>query len=216
MKIEIWSDVVCPFCYIGKRKFEKALEQFQFKDQIEVQWRSFQLDPNADDNIKADIYDYLARKKGQSREWSVQMHQNVVQMAAEVGLQYNFDIAQMSNSFKAHQLIQLAKLEGKDSELEELLFKAYFTQGKNISNVETLLDLVKKAGIQNTNAEAVFRSVQFSEQIQNDIKEGEKLGLTGVPFFVFNRKYGVSGAQDPKVFLNTLQKAYENFLTEHK
>src|SRR5688572_29505428 len=133
IKIEVWSDVACPFCYIGKRRLEGALEKFAQKDQVEIEWKSFQLDPDIESQPGKNIYEYLAERYGRDIAWSEQMHENVVNMAKEVGLEYRFDIAQIANSFDAHRFEHLAKKHGKGNEATELLFKAYFTQGKDIS-----------------------------------------------------------------------------------
>jgi predicted DsbA family dithiol-disulfide isomerase len=211
MEVEIWSDVVCPFCYIGKRKFEKALSDFKYKDNILVRWRSYQLDPDADTHSGETAYAYLARVKGQSLDWSVQMHRNVTEMAASVGLDYHFEKSVMSNSYKAHKLIQFARMNGLDAEVEEQLFKAYFTNGQNIGSNETLVELAVKAGLNPSKANEAITTEKYAADVQRDIQVGAKYGLTGVPFFVFDGKYSVSGAQDPSVFLKALEKAYEEF-----
>ena len=214
MIVEIWSDVLCPFCYIGKRKFEKALNDFRYKEQVEVRWRSYQLDPSADPHSNENAYAYLARVKGQSLDWSMKMHSQVTAMAAEVGLEYNFDKTKMSNSFKAHKLIQMASIKGADAEMEELLFKAYFTEGKNIGDEQTLVDLAVQAGLNQQEAREAVSSDKYAAAVQNDIIAAEQMGLTGVPYFVFNNQMVVSGAQDSIVFLNALEVAYHKFRTE--
>jgi predicted DsbA family dithiol-disulfide isomerase len=130
MKVDIWSDIMCPFCYICKRKFEGALQQFSNKEDIEVVWHSFQLDPTIEKQSDKDLYDYLAEREGQTREWAKQVNQQVTQSAKQVGLTYNLDNAVVANSFDAHRLIQLAKQKGLGDAAEERLFKAYFTEGK--------------------------------------------------------------------------------------
>jgi protein disulfide-isomerase len=140
-KIEIWSDIQCPFCYIGKRKIEKALESFKGKDKVEVEWRSYQLDPDSTSQPNVDLYDYLAKRKGQTRDWAIEMHKNVTQMAKENGLDYHFEKAILANSYNAHRLIHLAKKYKLCNEAEEKIFKAYFTEGKDIANIGTLTAL---------------------------------------------------------------------------
>ncbi len=216
MKIEIWSDVQCPFCYIGKRKFEEALQQFPERERVEIVWRSFQLDPNLEPQPGKSIYAYLAEAKGQSIEWSQQMHQQVTEMAREAGLTYNFDRAVIANSFDAHRLIQLAKTKNLGDEAEERIFKAYFTEGEDIGNHATLVKLGTEIGLGKEEVEKMLASAEYAEAVRQDIEEGAKLGLRGVPFFVMDRKYGVSGAQAPEVFLQTIEKAFAEWEKENR
>ncbi len=209
IKVEIWSDVMCPFCYIGKRNFENALESFEGKENVEVEWKSFQLDPTVPHDLQydGDIYQYLAEKKGWSYEQSVQMHQHVVDMAASVGLKYDFSKAKPANSLKAHLLIQLAKSKGLGDEMEEALFKAYFTEGKDFGDVVELKTLGREIGLAEQDMEEALQSESLVNKVTSEIQEGQQLGLTGVPFFVINRKYGVSGAQPSEAFTQVLEKA---------
>lgn len=207
MKVEIWSDIMCPFCYIGKRKFEEALEKYPNKEDVEVVWKSYQLDPSIEYQAGKDIYTYLAEAKGQTVEWSKRMHENVVNMAKSVGLEYNFDKAVVANSFDAHRIIQYAKEKGKGDAIEERLFRAYFTEGKNFSDPETLASLGEEIGLDPKEILEVLSKDSYKDQVISDIEEGQSLGLRGVPFFVFNRKVGVSGAQDTSVFLQALEQA---------
>ena len=207
MQVEIWSDIMCPFCYIGKRKFEAALEKFSNKDEVEIIWRSYQLDPNIQTQPDKDIYSYLAEAKGQTREWSVKMHENVVNMAKSVGLEYNFDRAVVANSFDAHRLIQLAKKHGLGDAMEERLFKAYFTEGKNFADHETLATIGDEIGLDKSEILSMLRSDDLADNVHSDVEQGMRLGLRGAPFFVFNRQIGVAGAQDPEIFLQALQEA---------
>lgn len=208
MTIEIWSDVVCPFCYIGKRKLETALNQFEHKDKVKIVWKSYLLDPDTEENINKDAYTYLAERKGQTRDWSVQAHQYVTQMAKEVGLNYDFDKVKMTSSKKAHRLIQLAKKHGKGNEIEEALFNAYFIEGKLISDIPTLIALGETVGLDKKLVEQSLNSADFTTEMDNDIKAAEAIGVSGVPFFVFDGKYAISGAQDAKLFLETLEKTF--------
>jgi len=207
MKVEIWSDIMCPFCYIGKRKFEEALEKYPNKEDVEVVWKSYQLDPSIKYQAGKDIYTYLAEAKGQTVEWSKRMHENVVNMAKSVGLEYNFDKAVVANSFDAHRIIQYAKEKGKGDAIEERLFRAYFTEGKKFSDPETLASLGEEIGLDPKEILEILSKDSYSDQVISDIEEGQSLGLRGVPFFVFNRKVGVSGAQDSSVFLQALDQA---------
>lgn len=207
MQVEIWSDIMCPFCYIGKRKFEAALEKFPKKNEVEIIWKSYQLDPNIKEQPGKDIYSYLAEAKGQSLEWSKKMHENVVNMAKSVGLEYNFDKAVIANSFDAHRVIQFAKKHGLGDALEERLFKAYFTEGKNFGDHETLAAIGEEVGLDRKEILSLLNSNDLADNVHSDIEEGMRLGLRGVPFFVFNRKIGVSGAQDSEIFLQALEEA---------
>jgi predicted DsbA family dithiol-disulfide isomerase len=212
MKVEIWSDIMCPFCYIGKRHFEEAMKQFAEADKIEVEWHSFQLDPSLPkpaSNLSA--YEYLAQRKGMSVEQSKAMHQNVVQMATAAGLKYDFDKAVVANSFDAHRLIQFAKTKKLGDEIEERLFKAYFTEGKNMCDTTTLLELAKDVGLSETETKEVLNTNAYSEEVEKDIEEATQIGVRGVPFFVFNRKYAVSGAQPSEAFVNVLQKSFSEY-----
>lgn len=206
IKIEIWSDVMCPFCYIGKRRLEQALEKFPQRDNVEIEWKSFQLDPNTKSVPGKDAYTYLAERYGRDIEWSKATHENVTRMAAEVGLGYRFDKAQIANSFDAHRLEHLAKKLGKGDQVVELIFAAYFTEGKNISDLDTLIEIGKAAGIDQHEIETVFKGSDFGNAVRQDIIEAQQLGITGVPFFVFNRKYGISGAQPVEEFSKTLEQ----------
>lgn len=208
MKIEIWSDIMCPFCYIGKRRFEIALAEFAHKDEVEVVWKSFQLNPYLKDQPEKDIYGYVAEMKGQTREWSVMIHENLVQTARSLGLDYRFDKAKIVNSFDAHRVIQLAKKHNLGEEMEERLFKAYFTEGALISDHSTLIRLASEIGLKKEEAETVLSSGQFAENVRMDAQEAAGLGANGVPFFVFDRRNAVSGAQDSKVFSDILEKTY--------
>ncbi|QBQ41780.1 DsbA family oxidoreductase [Sphingobacterium psychroaquaticum] len=208
MKIEIWSDVICPFCYIGKRNFEAALEQFADKKNIEVIWKSFQLDPAIPEVATESYTDYLVKRKGMAVEQVQGMLSNVTQMATQVGLDYHLDQSIIVNSLKAHQLIQFAKLKNLGSEAEERLFKAFFIEGKNIADTETLVQLGKDFGLDESEIKANLEDEKYKYEIAQDIQEAQNIGVTGVPFFVFDRKYAVSGAQPAEAFLETLNKSF--------
>jgi len=211
MKVAIWSDVRCPFCYIGKRKFEAALEKFEYKDKVEITWHSFQLDPYLKTQTEMNIYDYFADRKGQSREYAKQVHRQVVQTAKEVGLSFNFDKAVIANSFNAHRIIQLAKTKGLGDAAEEQLFKAYFTEGKNIDDNGTLLQIGISIGLNEEEVKETLTTDAYAEAVQEDERKAQTINVRGVPFFVFNDKYVISGAQSPEVFLETLEGVWEEF-----
>ena len=211
MKIEIWSDVVCPFCYIGKRKFEAALTQLSFREEIEIEWKSFQLMPEMKTDVHKSVYEMLAEAKGIGIQQSTEMHESVVQMAQQAGLNYRFDIAVPANTFKAHQFLHFAKKTNKQNEAEELLFSAYFTEGKNIDDIETLISIGNKLSLNTEELRHVLVQNALSSDVEKDIQEAKEIGVRGVPFFVVDRKYGISGAQDVSVFLSTLEKAHKEW-----
>jgi predicted DsbA family dithiol-disulfide isomerase len=211
MKVDIWSDVMCPFCYIGKRKFETALAQFEHKDKVEIDWHSFQLDPSIETQPGRNVYDYLAERKGATREWSVQVHDQVAQSAKEVGLQYNFDKAVIANSFDAHRLIQLAKTCGLGDAAEERLFRAYFTEGKNTADHQVLAELGQEIGLDKEEVLHVLTTNMHASDVNKDIRQAQSIGVRGVPFFVINEQYAVSGAQAPESFLQALQQAWKEY-----
>jgi len=207
MKVDIWSDVRCPFCFIGKRKFEAALAKFEHKDQVEIEWHSFELDPNAETLPDVPAAEYLANRYGKSREWAEQMQAGVTQTAAEVGLKFNLDRSIVANSFDAHRLIQLAKSEGLADEIEEALFIAHFTDGKDISDHSTLTQIGTSLGMEQTSIATMLSGPDFTDEVRRDEQTAQTIGIKGVPFFVFNEKLAVSGAQSPETFLGALRQA---------
>ncbi|MFN3996360.1 DsbA family protein [Algoriphagus sp.] len=211
MKIEIWSDVVCPFCYIGKRKLEKAIEKFPFKDKIEIEWKSFQLNPNQKTDPTISTLEHLSQSKGWSMEQTREITSNVVNMAAAQGLEFDFEKAVVANTRNAHRLIHLAKESGKGDAMKERLLKAYFSEGKNVDDFPTLISLGKEIGLEEEKIKAMLESDQFDEVVDQDIYESRQIGVKGVPFFVLDRKFGISGAQPDEVFVQTLQKAWTEF-----
>jgi len=215
MKVEIWSDVMCPFCYIGKRRFENALQQFPFKDQIEIEWKSFQLNPNIKYEPGKNINQFLAEHKGISIERAKEMNDYVTNMAAAEGLRYDFDKAVVANSFDAHRFSHLAAKHGKGDAAEESLFKAYFTEGKNISDRDTLVELGENIGLNKEEVKQTLESNNYANEVQNDIAEAEALGIRGVPFFVLDRKYAVSGAQSADAFVQALERSFTEWKNEN-
>ncbi len=211
MTIEIWSDVLCPWCYIGKRQFEKALEKFQHKDKVTVIWKSYELDPNSEKSTGIGSYDMLAKKYGVSREKSIEMHQNVVDRAKPLGLEYNFEKTLPTNSFDAHRLTHFAKKQNLQYEMIESLSKAYFTDGMDINNTDVLIRLAKGLGLNEVEVAKSLNGNEFSSEVREDENEAKNLGINGVPFFVLDRKYGISGAQGIEVFLEALNQAYIEF-----
>lgn len=208
MKIEIWSDVVCPFCYIGKRHFEEALEKFSEVEHLDIEWKSFQLDPDSQPDTEKDSYTYLAEKKQKSLDWSIEVHQQITETASRSGLDFRFDIAKPANTLLAHRFIQLAKTENLGEEAEEALFKAHFTEGIDINKFEEIVKIGQEIGL-DTNP--LKDKNAFVEKVRMDLYEAKQLGISSVPIFVFDNKYGVSGAQPVELFTNTLEKAFSEW-----
>ncbi|WP_020403530.1 DsbA family oxidoreductase [Gracilimonas tropica] len=205
MKIDIWSDVVCPFCYIGKRHLEQALEELSDLE-VEINWRSFELDPNAPTQSDLDIYDTLAKKYGRDRNWAKEMNANMVEMASAAGLNYDMDAVKPTNSFNAHQLLHLAKSHGKQDEMKEALLSAYFVEGKHVGDSEQLIEIAENVGIDSHEAKEVLTKNLYSNQVMKDVEEAHRIGVQGVPFFYINEKYGLSGAQPVSVFIDALKQ----------
>ncbi|AWG20621.1 disulfide bond formation protein DsbA [Flavobacterium faecale] len=209
LKIQIWSDVMCPYCYIGKRRIENAIEQFGHKDAIEVEWKSFQLDANFVASKDDNIYDHLAEKYRKDKDWAKEMVDSMTQNAKNTGLEFNFDKAIQANSHNAHRLLHLAKKHNVGDELKELLFKAYMTDGKDVNDLPTLSALGQEVGLEKSVVDEVLHSNAFEQEVQNDIAMAQQIGVQGVPFFVFDNKYAVSGAQHVETFVQTLEKVWE-------
>ncbi len=211
MKVEIWSDVVCPFCYIGKRKFEKALAQFAHRDDVEVTWRSFQLDPDFQPTPGERIHESLAKKKGVSAAEGKQMGDRMTTAAQEVGLDYRFDKAIPANTFLAHQLIHLGAHHGRQDATKERLMAAYYTEGQNIGDLDTLVRLGAEIGLDATESRAALTAGTYAEAVRSDEYQAQQIGVRGVPFFVFADKYAVSGAQPAELFGEVLAKVWDEF-----
>ncbi|MFD1020805.1 DsbA family oxidoreductase [Thalassobacillus hwangdonensis] len=209
MKIEIWSDIVCPFCYIGKRRLEAALADFEGKNQVEIEFKSFELDPGAEKNTESVMYERLASKYGTSIEQAKQMCDNMVEQAKGVGLDFRFDDVIPTNTLDAHRLTHLAKDKGVEKEVHERFFHAYFTEAKNMGDHDTLTELALDAGLDEAEVREVLASERYTDSVRKDEAEARTIGVQGVPFFVINRKYAVSGAQPVDVFKNALSKAWD-------
>ncbi|MFC4143204.1 DsbA family protein [Pedobacter mendelii] len=208
MKVEIWSDVMCPFCYIGKRHFEKSLEALPFKNEIEVEWKSYQLNPEYHNTNNENVYDYLSRSKGMPIEQAKQMTKQVVEMATNAGLKMDFDKNIPANTFNAHRLIHLAAKHNLQDLAEEKLFEAHFVRSLNIGEDAILLQLAEEIGLDKMEAEDVLKSDKFAEAARYDVYESQNLGIRGVPYFVMDRKYAVSGAQPIQTFTDVLTQSF--------
>jgi predicted DsbA family dithiol-disulfide isomerase len=202
MKVEIWSDVVCPWCYIGKRRFERAVEQFD--GEVEVVWRSFELDPTAPATREQSASEHLAAKYGMSIEQAEASHAQMTELAAQEGLEYHFELARGGNSFDAHRLIHLARENGVEAEAVERVFRAYFTEGVAIGDREALIALGDELGLVVRDA---IESDAYADAVRDEEDLARRIGIQGVPFFVLDRRYGVSGAQPAEVLIQALEKA---------
>ena len=211
MKVNIWSDIRCPFCYVGKKKFEKALEQFPYAEKIEVTWHSFQLDPNLVTQPDTNPYDYFSKAKGIPVIQAKAMHEHAKNAGKEAGIDFNFDESKVANSFRGHLLIQLAKKKNLADAMEEALFEAQFITGKNIDDEAVLLETGKSVGLTEVEIKNALASDELAHAVAQDGLMARQLGINAVPFFVFNDKYGVSGAQQPEHFLEVLNKSFEEF-----
>lgn len=209
MKVEVWSDVVCPWCYLGKRRLERALEQFEHRDQTEVVWRSFELDPSAPRVREEDNTTRMAAKYGLSREEAAGRHEHLTQLAAQDGLTYHLESARSGNTFDAHRVLHLAADRGLQDAAKERLFAAYFTEGETIGDPETLVRLAGEAGIAPDEVRTALDGDAFTEAVRADEREAGTLGISGVPFFVFDRKYAVSGAQSADLLLEALRTTWQ-------
>ena len=208
MDIEFWSDVVCPWCYIGKRRFEKALAQFPHRDTVDIHWRSFELDPDAEQQYSNTLEEMLAQKYGVTLEQAAQMNARVAGQAAAEGLEYHLDQAKRGNTFNAHRLVQLAAERGVQGAVAERLMHAYFTEGQPIGDAETLARLVAEAGLSADEARATLAGDDYADAVRADERRAAMLGIHGVPFLVIDERYAVSGAQPTEVFLKALETAW--------
>ncbi len=211
MKIEIWSDVMCPFCYLGKHKLEKALTNFDHKNEVKIEWKSYLLNPDLDDNFESDTTSYLMEKRGLPKSEIEQVQKHLTEQAKSLGLTFNMDASKITSTKHAHRLLQWAKKNGKGNEMEERLFKAYFTEGLRVNDYEVLAQLAGEIGLNKEEALQILQKNEFVKEVENDLYEAQQFQIRGVPFFIFDRKYAISGAQDTQVFAQTLQKSYEEW-----
>ncbi|MGM1430486.1 DsbA family oxidoreductase [Sphingobacterium lactis] len=211
MLIEIWSDIMCPFCYIGKDHFEKALAQLSFKDELEVVYRSYQLDPNYHHQAGDTTYSYLSQSKGMPIDQVRAMTGQVVQMAKQTGLVIDFDRSIPANTFKSHELIHYAASVGKGTEMKGRLFKAHFEEGLNIEDESVLVTLATEVGLDAAGTKEALSSDTYAYEVKQDLNEAKQIGIRGVPFFLFNRKYAVSGAQPTDAFVEVLEKSFSEW-----
>jgi predicted DsbA family dithiol-disulfide isomerase len=208
MKVEIWSDVVCPWCYVGKRQFEDALFRFGHADQVSVEWRSFELDPGSPARVDLPMSTILQRKYGMTAAQAEAANQRMTSLAASVGLEYHLDEVQVGNTFDAHRLIHLAATHGLGDAMKERLFAAYFTEGRSPSDHDTLAGLAAEVGLDPVEVHATLETGAFADEVRRDEARAAALGASGVPFFVIDEAFGVSGAQPADVLLGALERAW--------
>ncbi|MCP9328700.1 MAG: DsbA family oxidoreductase [Liquorilactobacillus satsumensis] len=209
MKVEIWSDIACPFCYIGKTKFQKALEQFDHRDEVEVNYRAFQIDPAAQKNTGLKMDQVLSKTHGLTVEKAHQLNQQVANEAIKVGLNYDFDKLIPTNSLDGLQLTYLAKETNQMGAMTERLMRAYLIEGLDIGDQATLVKLAVEVGLDKAAVLKTLQTNQYKAQIEHERQEAYQIGLQGVPFFIFNDKYSISGAQPIATFVEALNKVWQ-------
>ncbi len=209
MKIEIWSDYVCPFCYIGKRELENALKKTGYQDQVEVELKSYQLSPEAPASTEESIYESLAKKYGMTIEQAKQQSEGIIARANSLGLNYHYENLSPANTFKAHRLAKYAESVGKGAEMSERLLRAYFSESKQIGLADVLVELAVEVGLDKQAVEDILNDGSFADEVLTDIEQASQIGVRGVPFFVINGKYAISGAQPGEVFEQAVRKVAE-------
>jgi predicted DsbA family dithiol-disulfide isomerase len=215
IKVDIWSDVQCPWCYIGKRKFEAAVAGFD--GEVDVEYHSFELAPDTPVDFEGTPKAYLAERKGISAAQADEMLARVTGIASGVGLDYDYDHVHQTNTIKAHELLHYAKSKGRQIDMKERLLKAYFVDGRHVGRIEDLADLAAEIGLDRAEVVTALTRNTYLADVKADVAQAEAYGINGVPFFVFDQKYGVSGAQDPATFANVLQQVVsERAQVEHE
>ncbi|MFL2119285.1 DsbA family protein [Marinilactibacillus psychrotolerans] len=206
IKIEVWSDYVCPFCYIGKRELEQAIRETGLMGKVEVEFKAYELDPTTSTEDNAPVKESLMKKKGMSESQIEGMFESVTDRAKSVGLNYDFSKMKNANTKKAHRLAKFAESQGKGPDIDEALLSAHFTDNLALNDDEVLLSIAESVGLSQEEAQAVLSSDQYADEVAQDIEEARAIGVQGVPFFVLERKYAISGAQPQALFQETLQK----------
>ena len=206
MKIEIWSDVVCPFCYIGKKRIESVIKKYDGDEKFEIIWKSFQLNPNEQTQPELNSLKHLSKAKGWSMEHTKQITNNVCEMGSTCEIKFEFEKSKVANSLNAHKFLHLAKKKNVQNEMKEKLFHAYFTDGINIDDIEKLIELSHSLGIHREECMVALHDAEILKEIHSDFSAAQAIGIRGVPYFVFDRKYAVSGAQEETIFENVIQE----------
>ena len=211
IKIDVWSDIACPWCYIGKRNLENGLAATAADDDapvVEIEYHSFELSPDTPEDFDGGEVDYLSQHKGISPESAREMLDRVTGVAADAGLAYRFDILKHTNTVKAHELLHFAKENGKQLELAEVLMSAYFLEGKHVGRDDDLVALAVEVGLDEAEAREALASQRFRAAVRADQEQARQFGITGVPFFVIDGKYGVSGAQPVEAFTQIARQVW--------
>ena len=209
LNVEIWSDIACPWCYVGKRRFEAALEQFEHCDEVTVTWRSFELDPDAPAERPEDGATHLAQKYGTSLEHARQMNATMTETAAGEGLEFRFDRVRLGNTFDAHRLVHLATAHGRQDAMKERLMRAYLTEGELMADHAALLRMALEVGLPEDEVRELLATDQHADAVRDDERTAASLGVSAVPFFAVDRRIGASGAQPPELLLQMLRQAWE-------
>ena len=208
MNVDIWSDIACPWCFIGKRRFERALAEFPHRDEVTVTWHSYQLDPTIPEHYDGSELDYLAKVKRMDPAQVRGMLDHVTSTAETEGLQYDFNTLVVANSFAAHELLHLAKERGVAGTVKEALLSAHFEKGQDIGDRQVLVAIGASAGLDASEVNAALDSRRYREAVDDDIRKARSLGIQGVPFFVIENKWGISGAQPAELFSQALDQAW--------
>jgi predicted DsbA family dithiol-disulfide isomerase len=216
MKVEIWSDYICAFCYLGRKQFEAALRQFSHRDKVEILLRSFELRPEIHPQLGISIYEYASQVSGIAPSRARQMYAQVSEQAEKIGIDYQPDKIVPANTFHAHCLTHYAADHGKSLELSKLIYQAYFSEGINIDDPDVLISLAERIGLNKTEAEEVLKNDRYAEKVWEDEKTSRLMGIQGVPFFLFDRNHGVSGAQDVSIFKKALETAWNSTIAAPK
>ncbi len=209
MRVEIWSDIVCPWCYIGKRRFEAALAEFEHRDEVQVTWRSFELDPTAPPEREGDLAAHLARKYGMDVSEARAKQQQMTEMAAAEGATFRFDTVRSGSTFDAHRIVHLAKEHGLQDAMKERLLRAYFSEGRLISDHATLAELAAEVGLPEEEVAETLAGERYAEQVRDDQQTALQFGISAVPTFVIDRALGASGAHPPVAMLDLLRQGWE-------
>lgn len=208
MEVEIWSDIACPWCYVGKRRFESALAQFEHADEVRVTWRSFELDPTAPREREGDLAARLAEKYGMTLEQAQASQRQLTEVAAGEGLDFHFDIARSGLTFDGHRVIHLAAEQGLQDAMKERLMRAYFGEGELVGDGETLVRLATEVGLPEPEVRATVASDRYADAVREDELAAQRLGISAVPTFVVNRALGASGAHPPEQLLDLLRQGW--------
>ncbi len=208
MDVEIWSDVACPWCYIGKRRFEAALAEFEHRDEVRITWRSFELDPDAPHEREGERAERLAHKYGMSVEQARAAEQQLTGVAAAEGLDFRFDIARSGSTFDAHRLVHLADTRGLQDAMKERLLRGYFTEGELMSDHDTLVRLAVEVGLDEREVRELLAGDRYAQEVRDDERTADQFGISAVPTFVLDRKLAASGAQPPDAFLDLLRQGW--------